>query len=195
MTTSEATPGEPTTGGSDAREADARTADADDADARDGSRPLRFAAGVLGLFVAVGVGVGLAQNFTLSLLIEQLVDPGTTPTDNTLVGIVLVVDVVTPFALGPLVAVGTGALFGRAMPDAERAAAVLSGAAAGVGFVLMTFLSLFLTFVVLGQYGGGGGGSGGGPIDQGALFATVLETAIPVAVVGGLAALISARIH
>jgi hypothetical protein len=193
MTTSEATPGEPTSGGTEGDDADARTTDADGADARDGSRLLRFAGGVVGLFVTVGVGVGLAQNFTLSLLIEQLVDPGTNPTDNTLVGIVLVVDVVTPFVLGPVVAVGTGALFGRAMPDADRAAAVLSGAAAGVGFVLMTFLSLFLTFVILGQYGGGGGN--GGPIDQGALFATVLETAIPVAVVGGLAALISARIH
>lgn len=159
----------------------------------EGAPPLRSLGGVVGLFLAVGVGVGLAQNFTLGLLIEQLVDPGTDPTDNTLVGIVLVVDVVTPFVLGPLVAVGGGVLVGRLMSNAERAAAVLAGTAAGVGFVLMTFLALTLTFAVLGQYGGGGGADG--PIAQDALFTTVFETAVPTAVVGGLAGYISARIH
>lgn len=161
----------------------------------DGTSPLRFAGGVVGWFLAVGVGVGLAQNFTLGLLIRELVDAGTNPLDNTLVGIVLIVSVVTPFVLGALVAVGGGALLGRAMPDAERAAAVLAGAASAVGFVLMVFLALFLTFMVLGQYGGGGGGGDGGPISQSALFRTVFETAIPMAVVGGLAGYISARIH
>lgn len=193
MTAAEPTTGDAGTRETDTREVDGPRAEESKAEPSGETAPLRFAGGVVGLFVAVGVGVGLAQNFTLGLLIEQLVEPGTSPTDNTLVGIVLVVDVVTPFALGPLVAAGTGTLMGRALPDAERVAAVLSGAAAGVGFVLMTFLALFLTFVVLGQYGGGGGG--GGPIERSALFATVLETAIPVAVVGGLAAFISARIH
>lgn len=157
-------------------------------------RPLRYVVGGLGLFAAVGVGVGLAQNFTLGFLIEALVDPPNNPMDNTLVGIVIVVDVITPFSLGPLVAAGVGLLTGAGYPNREGTAAVIAGAVSGVGFVVMTLLALFLTFAALQQYASGGGG-GGGPFTAADLMPTVVQSGIPMAIVGAAAAYIRARLE
>lgn len=155
----------------------------------------RYVAGGLGLFLVVGVGVGLAQNFTLGFLIEALVDPPNPPLENQLVGIVLIVDVITPFSLGPLVAAGVGALTGAGLPDREGVATVVAGVVSAVGFVLMTGLVLLLTFATLTQYAsGGGGGGGGGPFAAADLVPTVLVTAVPVALVGGSTAYIRARL-
>lgn len=157
-------------------------------------RPLRYLAGGVGLFVAVGVGVGLAQNFTLAFLIEQLVSPGTNPLDSTVVGMVLIVDVVTPFAIGPLVAAGTGLVVGAGYTDRPGGSALLAGVSSALGFVAMTFTALLLTFVVIGQYSSGGG-SGGGPFSPSDIVPVVFQTAIPMAVVGGAAAYIRARLE
>ncbi|WP_255195912.1 hypothetical protein [Halorarius litoreus] len=157
-------------------------------------RLLQYVAGGLGLFLAVGVGVGLAQNFTLSFLIEQLVDPGGNPLDNTLVGIVIVVDIITPFSLGPLVAAGVGLVTGAGYDDREGVAAFVAGAVSGVGFVLMTLVALLLTFAVLQQYGTGGAGGGDSPFSPSALVPTVIQAGIPMTVVGGAAAYIRARL-
>lgn len=157
-------------------------------------RAARYIAGGLGLFVAVGIGVGLAQNFTLGFLIEQLVDPGGDPLQNTLVGIVIVVDVITPFSLGPLVAGGVGLVTGAAYPDREGLAAIVAGVASGIGFVLMTFVALLLTFAVIQQYATGQGGGGGGPFSPADLVPTIVQSGVPMAVVGGTAAYIRARL-
>lgn len=159
-------------------------------------RSRRYVAAGVGLFVAVGVGVGLAQNFTLVFLVEQLVDPGTDPLANTLVGIVLIVDVITPFSLGPLVAAGVGVVTAGGFPDRPRTAAVLAAVVSALGFVLMTLLALLLTFAALSQFtgGGGGGGSGGGPFSPVDLVPTVLLSGIPMALVGGAAAYVRARL-
>lgn len=154
----------------------------------------RYVAAGLGLFVAIGIGVGLAQNFTLGFLIEALVEPPNDPLANTLVGIILMVDVVAPFSLGPLVAAGVGVLTGAGLPDREGLAAVVAGVVSGVGFVLMTVLVLVLTFATLTQYTSGGGGGGGGPFSPTALIPTILLTGVPVALVGGTAAYIRARL-
>lgn len=154
----------------------------------------RYVVAGLGLFVAIGIGVGLAQNFTLGFLIEALVDPPNDPLENTLVGIILMVDVVAPFSLGPLVAAGVGVLTGAGLPDREGLAAVVAGVVSGVGFVLMTVLVLVLTFATLTQYASGGGGGGGGPFSPTALVPTILLTGVPVALVGGTAAYIRARL-
>ncbi|WP_255149555.1 hypothetical protein [Halorarius halobius] len=158
-------------------------------------RPVRYLAGGVGLFLAVGVGVGLAQNFTLAFLIEQLVEPGTNPLDSTVVGLVLIVDIVTPFALGPLVAGGTGVVTGAAYDDRPGGAALLAGVASAVGFIAMAFTALLLTFMVIGQYSSGGGGGGGGPFSPSAIVPVVFQSAAPMAVVGGAAAYIRARLE
>lgn len=159
-------------------------------------RSLRYVLGGIGLFLAVGIGVGLVQNFTLGFFIEQLVDPGGNPLDNTLVGIIVVVDVITPFTLGPLVAGGVGLVVGAGYDDREGLGAVLAGIAAGIGFVVMTLVALLLTFAVLEQYStGGGGGGGNSPFSPSALVPTVIQSGIPMAVVGGLAAYIRARLE
>jgi hypothetical protein len=158
-------------------------------------RARHYVAGGIGLFVFVGIGVGLAQNFTLSFFIEQFVDPGSDPLENSAIGLLLLGSVFTPFTLGPLVAAGVGLVTGVNYPDREGLAALVAGAASGVGFVLMTGLTLFLTFAVLSQYAsGGGGGGGGGPFSPADLVPTIVQAGIPMAVVGGGAAYIRARL-
>lgn len=157
-----------------------------------------YALRIVGLFVVVGAGLGLANNFVLGFLIEQFVDPGGNPTDNTLVGIMLVNAIVTPVVLGPLIAAGASLALGRALPDRRLAATAVGAGVSVVGFYLMAFVALFLTVVVLAQYGGGGGGAGGGgsggPFDPMALVSLILEAGIPAAIVGTVAAYIGTRL-
>lgn len=150
-----------------------------------------YVAGVAGAFVLVGLGVGLVQNFSLGFLIENLVDPGTNPTDNTLVGIVLIMDILLPFAYGMVLAGALGFAVGRAFAARRGVAALTAGVGSGVGFVLFDFLALFLTFSVLSRYGGGGGG--GGPFGPSDLLPVIFQAAIPAAVVGGGVAYLAAR--
>jgi hypothetical protein len=150
---------------------------------------LGYVGSVVGIFIAAGVGLGLGSNFVLGFLIEQFVEPGTAPTDNTLVSIMLLHNVITPFLVGPLMAVGAGALIGRALPGRRLTATAIGGSASLVGFYLMTGLTLFLTINVIAQYSTGAGGGGGG-LDQAALGKQIIESGIPAAVVGGIGAYI-----
>lgn len=154
---------------------------------------LAYVGSVVGVFVAAGVGLGLGSNFILGFLIEQFVEPGATPTDNTLVSIMLLHNVITPFLVGPLMAVGAGALIGRALPDRPVTATAVGGTASLVGFYLMTGLTLFLTINVIAQYSTGGGG-GGGALDQAALASQIVESGIPAALVGAAGAYIGSYI-
>jgi hypothetical protein len=154
---------------------------------------LAYVGSVVAVFVAAGVGLGLGSNFILGFLIEQFVEPGATPTDNTLVSIMLLHNVVTPFLVGPLMAVGAGALIGRALPDRPVTATAVGGTASLVGFYLMTGLTLFLTINVIAQYSTGGGG-GGGALDQAALASQIVESGIPAALVGAAGAYIGSYI-
>ncbi|WP_276260802.1 hypothetical protein [Haloglomus litoreum] len=154
---------------------------------------LAYVGSVVGVFVAAGVGLGLGSNFILGFLIEQFVEPGASPTDNTLVSIMLLHNVITPFLVGPLMAVGAGALIGRALPDRPVTATAVGGTASLVGFYLMTGLTLFLTINVIAQYSTGGGG-GGGALDQAALASQIVESGIPAALVGAAGAYIGSYI-
>lgn len=149
-------------------------------------------AGVVGAFALVGFGVGLAQNFSLSFLIETLVQPGTNPMNNTLIGIVLVMDIFLPFAYGMLLAGGLGVVVGRAFADRRGVAAAVGGVGAGVGFLVFEGIVLMLTFSALSRYTTGGSG-GGGPFGPSELAPVILQAAIPVAIVGAGVAYIAAR--
>jgi hypothetical protein len=152
---------------------------------------LVYVGGVVGVFVAAGVGLGLGSNFVLGFLVEQFVEPGANPTDSSLVSIMLLHNVVTPFLVGPLLAVGAGALVGRALPGRRLTATGVGGVASLVGFYLMTGLTLFLTVSVLSQYGAGGGGS---PLDQAALGRQVVESGIPAALAGAAGAYVGSYV-
>lgn len=153
-------------------------------------------------FVTVGLGFGLAANFTIGFLIESFVEPGANPMDNTLVGIVLIVAVVNTFLLGPVVAAVTGLVTGRSLPDRRLLAAAANGTASVVGFYLLAGLALFVTFTVLSQYApaeaasasGGAGGSSGGPFSPADLVPTLLEVGIPTGVVGAVTGWIGSRL-
>ena len=160
-----------------------------------------YALAVIGVFAALGAGLGLAANFTLGFFIEQFVDPGTDPLDSTQIGILLLVSIFVIYATGPVVAGLAGVGLGRLLPDREATAAVLAGVGCFVGFFLFAGLALFLTFSVLSEYGagagaggGGGGGGGGGPIEPSALGTLMVQVGLPVGLVGLATAYITARV-
>ncbi|MFT4885358.1 MAG: hypothetical protein ACI8U4_002881, partial [Natronomonas sp.] len=62
-------------------------------------RTLSYLLAVIGLFALLGAGVGLASNFTISFFIEQFVEPGTDPLDNTQVGIMFLVAIFFSYAV------------------------------------------------------------------------------------------------
>ena len=160
-----------------------------------------YALAVVGVFAALGAGLGLAANFTLGFFIEQFVDPGTDPLDSTQIGILLLVSVFVIYATGPVVAGLAGVGLGRMLPDREATAAVVAGVACFLGFFLFAGLALFLTFSVLSEYGagagagsGGGGGGGGGPIEPSALGTLMVQVGLPVGLVGLATAYVTARV-
>ena len=160
-----------------------------------------YALTVVGVFAALGAGLGLAANFTLGFFIEQFVDPGTDPLDSTQIGILLLVSIFVIYATGPVVAGLAGVGLGRMLPDREATAAVVAGVGCFVGFFLFAGLGLFLTFSVLSEYGagagaggGGGGGGGGSPIEPSALGTLMVQVGLPVGLVGLATAYVTARV-
>ena len=158
-----------------------------------------YALAVVGVFAALGAGLGLAANFTLGFFIEQFVDPGTDPLDSTQIGILLLVSIFVIYATGPIAAGLAGVGLGRMLPDREATAAVVAGVACFLGFFLFAGLALFLTFSVLSEYGagagaGGGGGGSGGPIDPSALGTLMVQVGLPVGLVGLATAYVTARV-
>ena len=160
-----------------------------------------YALAVVGVFAALGAGLGLAANFTLGFFIEQFVDPGTDPLDSTQIGILLLVSIFVIYATGPVAAGLAGVGLGRMLPDREATAAVVAGVGCFVGFFLFAGLGLFLTFSVLSEYGagagaggGGGGGGGGSPIEPSALGTLMVQVGLPVGLVGLATAYVTARV-
>ena len=162
------------------------------------SRPAYvYALAVVGLFAALGAGLGLAANFTLGFFIEQFVEPGTDPLDSTQVGIMFLVSIFFIYATGPLAAGVAGIGVGQALPDRDGAAAVIAGVGSFVGFFVFAGLGLFLTFSVLAEYGAGGGGGGGGgdsPIEPSALGTLMLQVSLPVGLVCLASAYLTSRV-
>jgi hypothetical protein len=150
-----------------------------------------YAAGIVGLFAVVGVGVGLAANFSLAFLIEWQVEPGTDPTSNTLVGLTLIQSLLFPLSVGPLVAASANLAAGYSLGDRRLVATLLGAGSSVVGFYVMALLALFLTVSVLSQYASGGGGASGLP--TGMLLTAIGETGIPVGIVGGVSGYLGSR--
>jgi hypothetical protein len=163
------------------------------------SRPAYvYALAIVGIFTALGAGLGLAANFTLGFFIEQFVDPGTDPLDSTQVGIMFLVSIFFVYAVGPIAAGVAGIGVGVALPERDGTAAVVAGVGSFVGFFLFAGLGLFLTVSVLAEYGagagGGGGGGGGGPIEPSALGTLMFQVSLPVGLVGLASAYITSRL-
>lgn len=145
---------------------------------------------IVGLFAVVGAGVGLAMNFSIGFLIEWQVEPGANPTNNTLVGLTLVQGLLFPLTVGPLVAAISNLAAGYSLGDRRLTATLLGAGASVVGFYVMALLSLALTVAVLAEYGSG---SGGGSLPMTQLLGAIVETGIPVGVVGGAAGYLGSR--
>jgi len=155
-------------------------------------RLFTYALAVVGTFGVLGVGLGLAGNFTLSFFIEQFVDPGTNPLDVTQVALMFLVVIVIIYSTGPIASVVAGVVIGQVLPDREGAASVVVGISAFLGFYLFVALSLFFTFSVLSEYGALSGG--GGPLDPAGLLTLTVQVSLPVGLVGLVSAYITSRV-
>jgi hypothetical protein len=155
-------------------------------------RLFTYALAVVGTFGVLGVGLGLAGNFTLSFFIEQFVDPGTNPLDVTQVALMFLVVIVIIYSTGPIASVVAGVVIGQVLPDREGAASVVVGISAFLGFYLFVALSLFFTFSVLSEYGALSGG--GGPLDPAGLVTLTVQVSLPVGLVGLVSAYITSRV-
>lgn len=170
------------------------------------SRPLYvYALAVVGMFAALGAGIGLAANFTLGFFIEQFVEPGKDPLNSTQVGIMLLTSIFFIYAMGPVAAGIAGLGIGQVLPDRDAVAGIVAGAGSFVGFYLFVGLALFFTFAVLAEYGatpggggesggGGSGGGGGSPLEPSALVTLMLQVSLPVGLVGFAAAYLTSRV-
>lgn len=171
------------------------------------SRPLYvYALAVVGLFAALGAGIGLAANFTIGFFIEQFVEPGNDPLNSTQVGMMLLTSIFFIYAMGPVAAGVAGIGVGQVLPDRDAVAGLVAGVGSFVGFYLFVGIALFFTFAVLAEYGaapgggesGGGGsdgsGGGGSPLEPSALVTLMLQVSLPVGLVGFAAAYLSSRI-
>jgi hypothetical protein len=156
--------------------------------------PYLYVLAVIGVFAALGAGLGLAANFTLGFFIEQFVEPGADPTDSTQVGILLLVSVFFIYATGPVAASVAGVALGTMLSDREATAGVVGGVGCFVGFFLFAGLALFLTFSVLAEYGAAAGGGGGGPIEPSALLTLMVQVGLPVGLIGLATAYTTARV-
>lgn len=160
-------------------------------------RLVTYGLAVVGTFSVLGVGLGLALNFTISFFIEQFVDPGTNPLDVTQVALMFLVAIVIIYSTGPIASIVAGIVIGQVLPEREGAAAVIVGISAFLGFYLFAALSLFFTFAVLMEYGtlgAGGNGGGGGPLDPAGLVTLTLQVSLPVGLVGLMSAYLTSRV-
>jgi hypothetical protein len=160
-------------------------------------KSLSYLLAVIGLFALLGAGVGLASNFTIGFLIEQFVEPGTDPLDNTQVGLMLLVAIFFSYAVGPLAAGVTGVVVGRGLSGREAVAGVVAGTGGFLGFYLFVGLALFSLLAVLSEFGppAGGGGSGGdGPLNPSALLMLMVQVSLLTGLVGFGTAYLSSRI-
>jgi hypothetical protein len=159
-------------------------------------RTLSYLLAVIGLFALLGAGVGLASNFTISFFIEQFVEPGTDPLDNTQVGIMFLVAIFFSYAVGPLASGITGVVVGRGLSGREAVAGVVAGAGGFLGFYLFIGLALFSLLAVLSEFAppGGGGGGGDGPLNPSALLTLMVQVSLLTGLVGFGTAYLTSRI-
>lgn len=159
-------------------------------------RSLSYLLAVVGLFALLGGGVGLAANFTIGFFIEQFVEPGTDPLDNTQIGITLLVAIFFSYAIGPIASGVAGVWVGHGLSDREALAGVVAGAGGFAGFFVFVGLALFFTFMVLAEYsapGGGGGSGGGGPLVPSGLLGLMLQVNLLTGLVGFGSAYLTSR--
>lgn len=157
----------------------------------------------IGLFVIVGIGLGLSGYIALDFMQTSFVDsaePGSflESLGQLFVGLVALQTSFITFLLGSVVAATTGVGSAKSFASG-RAAALHNGLAAGVGFPLMVGVAIFIMLLAVAGGGGGGetaagatttptpsSGSGGitDQIDWGSLVMRVGALCIPTALVG-----------
>lgn len=148
-------------------------------------RQFLFAAGIVGVFLLVGVGLGFAGRFGMEFMID-LFDVHENPTSDQYVGIVFLVNLFVLMYAGILFAGVAGVVTGLSFRS-RRAAATIAGGSGFVGYLLLVIPALVIMVSVLG--GGGGGGGGGGPSLP---FRAIWLSAVAATIVAATSAAVSA---
>lgn len=149
---------------------------------------LRSIGVIVGVFAAIGVGLGLTGFISIGWIQGTFTSPDQGEFANSLgqmfVGLVFLQSVIITFFTGPTVAALSGLVTGISHESRTRAAGI-SGVGAFVGFYVMVILAIVVMSLA---YSSGSDGSGGSSsFDIGNAFATAAKAGIPTAAVSVIA--------
>lgn len=150
--------------------------------------PVRSIGVIVGVFAAIGVGLGLTGYISLSWVESVFTSADQSEMANSFgqmfVGLVFLQSVIITFFTGPTVAALSGLVTGISQASRTRAAGI-SGVGAFVGFYVMVVLAIVVMSLA---YSSGGDGSGGSSsVDMMNALTTAIQAGIPTAAVGVIA--------
>lgn len=143
---------------------------------------------IVGVFAAIGIGLGLTGFISLGWIEGAFTNPDQSEMANSFgqmfVGLVFLQSVIITFFTGPTVAALSGLVTGISKASKTRAAGI-SGVGAFIGFYVMVLIAILVMSMA---YSTGGSGSGGSTsFDFGNTLITAAKAGIPTAAVGVVA--------
>lgn len=140
----------------------------------------------VGLFVVVGIGLGLSGYIAVDFVQGQFVNEADGELAQSFgqlfVVLIAIQTAFVTFLLGSVVSTVTGLAHSRGLRSRSDAA-ISNGVGSLVGFPIMVIIAVVLITMPLGGSGGGGDG-GSSAVDIGQLLGQILLIAIPTTVVG-----------
>lgn len=138
---------------------------------------------VVGLFVILGIGLGLAGYVGLDQFMPQ--QTGEQDFGGALIGALLIFQSITfMYFIGPVMAVTSGIFTGK-QPGSKVVSAISGGAGSFVGYYLMFIIAFLIMTMALPETGGGGGGGDGG-VQLGDSLVQAGVIGLPTGIVGGI---------
>lgn len=142
----------------------------------------------MGLFVAVGVGLGLSGYISISTMNQMFVEEAGSEfgaqLGQTFVALVALQSAFVVFFLGSVVA-SISATSISAEAESIKESVLANGVASFIGFYLMVGVALVIMLAALGSGDPSGGGGGGQPAVQiGDVIGPIVQVGIPTALVG-----------
>ncbi|MFC4451194.1 hypothetical protein [Halorussus aquaticus] len=159
------------------------------------SDSLRSVGVIVGVFAAIGVGLGLTGFISIGWIEGTFTSADQSGFANSLgqmfVGLVFLQSVIITFFTGPTVAALAGLVTGISKTSKTRAAGI-SGIGAFVGFYIMVLIAILVMSMAYSTSGGSGSG-GSGSFDLVNTLVTAAKAGIPTAAVGVVAGYIGSH--
>lgn len=153
----------------------------------------------LGVFAAIGIGLGLSGMVLLDAAQQQFVNPDAGEFAQSIgqlvVFLLLFQGVMITFFTGPVAAAVTGLSVSREA-ESLKELLITSGVGSFVGFLLMAVLAagIMLSTFETGGTGGTGGSGGGGNLELGQFVGEIILISLPTTVVGVVSGWLGSRI-